>query len=52
MRHSRYNTDRGTHLKIVVIGPACATVVATVGIFSRSSTLDSPAVTAVGRPPC
>jgi hypothetical protein len=52
MRHSIYNTDRGTHLTIVVIGLACAIVVAAVGIFSRVSTLDrgSPPVTAGGPP--
>jgi hypothetical protein len=35
-----YKGDHGTHLKIVVIGLACATVVAAVGIFSRVRTLD------------
>lgn len=40
MSHSMYGADRGTHLKIVVIGLACATLVAAVGIFSRISTLD------------
>jgi hypothetical protein len=51
-RHSMYNTDRGTDLKIVVIGLACATVVAAVGIFSRVSTLDrdSPPASAGGQP--
>lgn len=40
MNHSMYSADRGTHLKIVVIGLLCATVVAAVGIFARVSTLD------------
>jgi len=35
MNHSMYNADRGTHLKIVVIGLLCATVVAVVGIFAH-----------------
>jgi hypothetical protein len=49
-----HNTDRGTHLKIVVIGLACATVVAAVGIFSRVSTLDrsNPPLFADASPPC
>ena len=40
MNHSMYSADRGTHLRIVVVGLACAIVVATVGIFSRVSALD------------
>jgi hypothetical protein len=40
MSYSMYNADRGTHLKIVVIGLLCATIVAAVGIFARVSTLD------------
>ena len=35
MNHSMYSADRGTHLKIVVIGLLCATVVAAVGIFAH-----------------
>ena len=35
MNHSMYSADRVTHLKIVVIGIACATVVAVVGIFAN-----------------
>jgi hypothetical protein len=35
MNHSMYNADRNTHLKIVVIGLACATLVAAVGIFAH-----------------
>jgi hypothetical protein len=35
-----YNADRGTHLKIVVVGLVCATLVATVGIFARVNTVD------------
>jgi hypothetical protein len=35
MNHSMYSADRATHLKIVVIGLLCATVVAVVGIFSH-----------------
>jgi hypothetical protein len=40
MRHSKSNGYRGTDLTIVVIGLACATVVAAVEIFSRVSTLE------------
>lgn len=40
MSHSMYGADRGTHLKIVVMGLACATLVAAVGIFARVSTID------------
>jgi hypothetical protein len=40
MNHSMYSADRGTHLKIVVIGLVCATLVAAVGIFARVSTVD------------
>jgi len=37
MSHSMYNADRGTHLKIVVIGLVCAVLVAGVGIFANVS---------------
>jgi hypothetical protein len=37
MNHSMYSADRATHLKIVVIGLVCATVVAVVGIFANVS---------------
>jgi hypothetical protein len=40
MNHSMYSADRGTHLKIVVIGLLCATLVAFVGIFAHVSNLD------------
>lgn len=40
MNHSMYSADRRTHLKIVVIGLLCATLVAAVGIFARVSDLD------------
>jgi hypothetical protein len=36
MNHSMYSADRATHLKIVVIGIVCATVVAVVGIFANA----------------
>ncbi len=53
MNHSMYSADRSTHLKIVVIGLLCATVVAVVGIFAHlTSDLDlgtSPLVKA-GQP--
>jgi hypothetical protein len=38
MNHSMYSADRATHLKIVVIGILCATVVAAVGIFANVGT--------------
>jgi hypothetical protein len=40
MSHSMYNADRSTHLKIVVLGLLCATVVAAVGVFANASQLD------------
>jgi hypothetical protein len=40
MNHSMYSADRRTHLKIVVIGLLCATLVAAVGIFSHIRDVD------------
>jgi hypothetical protein len=40
MNHSIYSADRRTHLKIVIVGLLCATVVAAVGTFARVSDLD------------
>lgn len=40
INHSMYSADRRTHLKIVVIGLLCATIVAAVGIFARFSDVD------------
>lgn len=40
MNHSMYSADRRTHLKIVVIGLLCATLVAAVGIFANSGDVD------------
>jgi hypothetical protein len=40
MNHSMYSADRRTHLKIVVVGLLCATVVAAVGIFAQVSDVD------------
>lgn len=40
MSASMYNADRSTHLKIVVLGLLCATVVAVVGIFANVGQLD------------
>jgi hypothetical protein len=40
MNHSMYSADRRTHLKIVVIGLLCATIVAAVGIFANVRDLD------------
>jgi hypothetical protein len=40
MNHSMYSADRGTHVKIVVLGLLCATVVAAVGIFAHVNDID------------
>jgi hypothetical protein len=40
MNHSIYGADRHTHLKIVVVGLVCATLVAAVGIFAHVSDID------------
>jgi hypothetical protein len=40
MNHSMYSADRRTHLKIVVIGLLCATIVAAVGIFANVRDID------------
>ena len=40
MNHSMYSADRATHLKIVVIGLLCATVVAAGSIFANVGSLD------------
>ena len=40
MNHSLYSADRRTHLKIVVVGLLCATLVAAVGIFAHVSEVD------------
>ena len=40
MNHSMYGADRRTHLKIMVVGLLCATLVAAVGIFAHVSAID------------
>ena len=40
MNHSMYGADRGTHLKIIVLGLLCATVVAAVGLFAHVNDMD------------
>jgi len=40
MNHSMYGADRRTHLKIIVVGLLCATVVAAVGVFANVRDLD------------
>jgi hypothetical protein len=40
MNHSMYGADRGTHLKIVVIGLACATLIAAIGVFAHVTGAD------------
>jgi hypothetical protein len=53
MNHSMYSADRATHLKIVVMGLVCATVVAVVGIFANVSSgidLGTAALVKAGEP--
>jgi hypothetical protein len=40
MNHSMHSVDRKTHLKIVVVGLVCATLVAAIGTFARISEID------------
>jgi len=40
MNHSLYSADRRTHLKIVVVGLLCATLVAGIGIFAHVRDID------------
>lgn len=53
VNHSMYSADRGTHLKIVVIGLLCATVVAVIGIFANVGSgldLGTAALVKAGQP--
>ncbi len=53
MNHSMYSADRATHLKIVVLGLLCATVVAMVGIFANVTSnidLGTAALVKAGQP--
>jgi hypothetical protein len=52
MNHSLYSADRSTHLKIVVIGLVCATLVAFIGIFAHVSDIDlgTAALVKAGQP--
>jgi hypothetical protein len=40
MNHSLYSADRRTHLKIIIVGLLCATLVAAIGIFAHVSDVD------------
>lgn len=40
MNHSLYSADARTHLKIVIVGLVCATLVAAVGVFGHVSDID------------
>jgi hypothetical protein len=40
LNHSMYSADRRTHLKIILIGLLCATIVAAVGIFANVRDID------------
>jgi hypothetical protein len=53
MNHSMYSADSRTHLKVIVVGLLCATVVAAVGIFANVRDLDlgtAPLVMKAGQP--
>jgi hypothetical protein len=53
MNHSMYSADRGTHVKIVILGLVCATMVAVVGIFAHVSSnidLSTSALVKAGTP--
>jgi ABC-type proline/glycine betaine transport system permease subunit len=53
MNHSMYSADRTTHLKIVVVGLVCATVVAVIGIFAQVNSnidLGTTALVKAGQP--
>jgi hypothetical protein len=52
MNHSMYSADRGTHLKIVVIGLLCATLVAFIGIYAHIGDIDlgTAALVKAGQP--
>jgi hypothetical protein len=40
VNHSMYSADRRTHLKVVVVGLLCATLVAAFGVFSHIGDVD------------
>ena len=40
MNHSMYSADYRTHLKIVIVGLFCASLVAAVGMFARIDSVD------------
>lgn len=40
MNHSMYSADYRTHLKIVIVGLFCASLVAAVGIFGHVGSVD------------
>jgi hypothetical protein len=40
MNHSVYSADRGTHLKIVALGFACACLVLVVAVYAHVGQLD------------
>jgi hypothetical protein len=53
MNHSMYSADRGTHVKIVILGLVCATMVAVVGIFAHVGSnidLSTSALVKAGQP--
>ena len=53
MNHSMYSADRGTHVKIVVLGLIGATMVAVVGIFAHATSnidLGTSALVKAGQP--
>ncbi len=40
MNHSLYSADARTHLKVVIVGLVCATLVAGIGVFAHTSDID------------
>jgi hypothetical protein len=46
MHWSMYNADRGTHLKIVVVGLAAALLIAVIGISASELNLGTDVLTA------
>ena len=40
MNHSMYSADRGTHLKIIIVGLLCATLVAFIGMLAHIDSID------------
>jgi hypothetical protein len=50
VNHSMYSADRRTHLKIIVVGLLCATLVAAVGIFAHIGDIGTAPLVKAGQP--